>query len=87
MTLLCMADRTTHGGGLLVYVKSHLNCSCRADLKDQYIEYLWLEIRFKNSKPLLICYAYRPPSLKVEWITSFLDHIDKSYSDCKETIV
>ena len=39
------------GGGVIVYVKEHINCIVRPD----NIECLWMEIKFKNKK-----YLYSP---------------------------
>jgi len=36
---------------------------------------------------MLVCYSHRPPSSKVQWVDPFLNVLDKSYDECKETIV
>ena len=41
-------DRQTHGGGLIVYVKSNLSFSRRIDLETENLETIWFEV--KNSK-------------------------------------
>lgn len=80
-------DRNTFGGGLLIYVKDYLSCTHRVDLEHSNLEAIWLEVKFKHSKPLLVCYTYRPPSSKVEWLTHFSNSLDKSYSESKECII
>jgi hypothetical protein len=36
------------GGGVIVYIKEHINCIIRPDLQIDNIECLWIEIKFKN---------------------------------------
>ena len=46
-----------------------------------------MEFKFVNTKPILLCYSYRPPSSKVEWLDIFSDSLDKSFNENKETII
>ena len=48
------------GGGVIVYVKEHINCIVRPDLQMDNIECLWIEIKFKNKKYLYGTF-YIPP--------------------------
>ena len=34
-----------------------------------------------------LCYAYRPPSSKVEWLKIFSESLDKSVYENKETVI
>lgn len=47
---LWRADRTTHGGGLLVYIRSDLACDRKSKLECKHIESIFVEINFKNRK-------------------------------------
>ena len=40
------------GGGVIVYIKEHINCIIRPDLQIDNIECLWIEIKFKSKKYL-----------------------------------
>ena len=48
------------GGGLTIYFSDSLNYQRRKDLEISNLESIWCQGDFKNSKPLLICYVYRP---------------------------
>ena len=80
-------DRQSHGGGLIIYTKSNLPCSCRYDLEINHIEMLWLEVRHNKQKPFLICYCYRPPSATSEWTEKSEQSIDIATSEDKEIIL
>ena len=34
-----------------------------------------------------MCYSYRPPSSKVEWLNSVSESLDKSFNENKETVI
>ena len=36
---------------------------------------------------MLLCYSYRPPSSKVEWLNLFSESLDKSFNENKETVI
>ena len=57
--------------GLLIYIKDNINSYHRHDLELESLESLWLELKLSNSKPLLLCYTYRPLSSKVVWLDLF----------------
>jgi hypothetical protein len=40
------------GGGVVVFVKDHINCKHRPDLQIGDLECIWLEIKIKNKKYL-----------------------------------
>ena len=69
------------GGGLLVYVPTHLPVKRRADLEINRIEAIWLELKHPRSKPCLLGLIYRPPSTD----SSFYDDFDLMLTqvDCK----
>ena len=73
------------GGGILVYVSQLLNYKRRPDLEGE-IETVWLEVSLPNSKPILYCSAYRPPSATVAWIDLFTKQIERA-SCCGNEII
>jgi len=34
-----------------------------------------------------LCYSYRPPTSKVEWLNSVSESLDKSFNENKETVI
>ena len=49
------------GGGVGVYINEKLDFIRRNDLESDQIESIWIEIRIKNSKNMLLCILYKPP--------------------------
>ena len=70
-------DRKSHGGGLLLYVKSQNPCLQRTDLENDTLETIWLEMKLPKQKSFLVCYVYRPPSSSVTWNTEFEHSLEK----------
>ena len=56
------------GGGVILYFRNNLNCKHRPELELSKLETIWAEITLPNSKPFLICTAYRPPNATSSWI-------------------
>ena len=73
--------RTGAGGGLLIFVPSHLPVKRRSDLEIEGVETIWLELQFPRSKSRLFCFVYRPPSANAAF-TGLLEEM-LSHSDCK----
>lgn len=80
-------DRSSFGGGLLVFVRNEIPCIRRTDIEDSTLESIWLEVKIPNSKSFLLCNSYRPPSSKTQWLASFNDTIDSALADEKECII
>ena len=80
-------DKASLGGGLFIYIKHNLCCYCRTYLESENIESLWLEFKVCYSKPMLLCYSYRPPSSKVEWLNNVSESLDESFNENKETVI
>ena len=59
------------GGGLVLFARQSLNVKRRQDLEISNIETIWAEVSLPNSKPFLVCTAYRPPSASSEWTDLF----------------
>ena len=60
-------DRQSHGGGLVLYIKSNLACIHRDDLETEGVEMLRLAVKNNKQKSFLLCYCYRPPSASTDW--------------------
>ena len=73
-------DRAANkGGGLLVYIPSHLPINRRTDLEVQGMECICLELHFPRSKPCLFSFIYQPPPSNVSYfdlLDSLLNKID-----------
>ena len=70
--------------GLLAYV--HLSVSHKRIIKYDYlnIECIWIEIRLKGTKPILVGFVYRNPAERVEWYDRFdqmIEDISNEYTD------
>ena len=59
-------DRNRSGGGVAMYIRSHIPYTIRNDLFPDNLELICVEIKKLKSKPLLITTWYRPPNSSVE---------------------
>ncbi|MEW8547185.1 MAG: endonuclease/exonuclease/phosphatase family protein, partial [Candidatus Thiodiazotropha sp.] len=75
------------GGGIILYFRNSLNCKRRRELEISEIETLWTEIALPNSKPFLICSAYRPPSASSAWIDLFEEELSVAQTTGLEMIL
>ena len=66
---LWRADRSSHGGGILVYLRSDLACDRKRKLECQFIESVFVEINFNKDKKFLVSGLYRPPTMSDEQFT------------------
>jgi hypothetical protein len=57
------ADRNSHGGGLMAFMRSRLAGDRKIDLGFKYIESITIEVRTKTDR---LCFTgvYKPPSMK-----------------------
>ena len=67
-----------HGGGIIVYILKKWNVQRRNDIEDANIETIWLEVSFPKTKPLLLCYIYRPPNAHVSWFHYFNIELERA---------
>ncbi len=66
--------RTKEGGGIAVYIKSKLNCTCILSIsKPKCFELLAIKLLFLNGPDIIVVRCYRPPSASSEAITSLMD--------------
>ncbi|XP_072016559.1 uncharacterized protein [Amphiura filiformis] len=68
-------------GGVACYVRDSLTAIHREDLNDDAIEALWVEIKPKYRKPILVCTFYRPPSSYVEYFKRFDEKVQSINAD------
>ena len=81
-------DRTRHGGGVAIYIRSTIEYKIRDDLKDDGLEFLCIEITKPKIKPFLISTWYRPPNSPVELFDKFHVILEKIESlNIESTIV
>lgn len=71
-------DRTSNGGGLLVYIKDGISCVRRPDLELEMLECIWVEIKPMNSKSFLVAHIYRPPNSTIQWNDLFEESLEKA---------
>jgi hypothetical protein len=48
------------GGGVVVFVKDHINCKHRPDLQIENLECIWLEIKIKNKNTYMEHFIFLP---------------------------
>ena len=78
-------DKT--GGGVILYFRNNINCTHRPEFEISNIESIWSEITLPNSKPFLLCTAYRPPDSKSSWIDLFEEELSAAQSTGLEIIL
>ena len=71
--------REKTGGGLLLYFRNSINCKRRPEFEISNIETIWSEVTLPNSKPFLICTAYRPPNETSNWIDLLEDELAQQH--------
>lgn len=77
-------DRNAHGGGICIYVQSHLPVKIKVDLMQSDIEVLWLQVQLKHLKPILIGCGYRPPSAHYRYLDKMCELLDSACSTNNE---
>ena len=68
-------------GGVMLYFRNNINCKHRPEFELSKLETIWTGITLPNSKPFLICTAYRPPNATSSWI----DLLDEELSAAQTT--
>ena len=54
-------DRTRHGGCVIIYIKKIFGFQRLLDIECE-LGALWISVKMRDIKPLLICVLYRPPN-------------------------
>lgn len=80
-------DRNIFGGGVAIYIQSHIPAKVRSDLMSPGIEALWLEVHLAHCKQFLVGCVYRPPSSNVQYIEQLCSVLIKVTDMAKETFV
>ena len=73
--------------GLVTYFANSLNCRFLNNFDNYDIESIWMEIKMKGTRPLLIGFIYRNPSETTEWTDKFDSLMDEVISLNHETII
>ena len=68
------------GGGILIYISNQIQYKRRYDIEKDEIEAIWIEVLIPNSKSVLICSAYRPPSAPTRWVHHLVDELHMATS-------
>lgn len=79
------------GSGVCAYIRNDLSWQRRPDLEYSKIEAIWIEIFIPKSRPILICFMYRPPDtsryLNQDFDTLFSDVMYVSIAENKELVL
>ena len=73
--------------GLIVYIHESLHFKELSSLTTHGIESIWIELHFKQSKPLFVSFIYRNPSERNDWIDRFTLMMEESSSFSYETLL
>ena len=78
-------DRTLHGGGSIIYCSKNLQTKKNNRLSSKKFESVWVEVRFKKTKPIYVCSLYRPPSTKaMEHTESYTQYISTCFDNLQK---
>ena len=80
-------DRNRNGGGVGMYIISHIPYTIRKDLFPDNLELICVEIKKPKSKPFLITTWYRPPNSSVELFSEFENFLKLLEDENKEIII
>ena len=78
-------DRSRQGGGVCIYVKTHLKCNLVSDMGIS-IESLWLSL-YMDKEKFIVGSVYRPPSSDSLYNEHILDEIEKLKNLCDNVIL
>ena len=73
--------------GIIVYIHQSINHKQISKFDMYNIECLWVEIRLKGSKPLLVGYVYKNSAERIDWYERFNDMMDSVSNDYSEIII
>ena len=73
--------------GLLIHCSKSLVFDRLCYLEDYDIESVWIEVKIKYSKPILIGFVYRNPAEHADWYDRFSSLMDAVLLESKETII
>lgn len=70
-------DRNENGGGVAIYVQSHIPVRVRDDLTVMGVEVIWLQVQLPHLKPVLIGCCYRPPDATIMYLDQMCEMLDR----------
>ena len=79
-------DRNCFGGGILVYIASHLHAKRRSDLEYNNCEFIWFEVIFPRYK-ILICVVYRPPGAADHFWECFHNSVERAFESSSKILI
>ena len=79
-------DRTRHGGGVILYIKKQLGFHRLLDIECE-LEALWISVKLREIKQLLICVLYRPPNSSDDFFDILSTMLNKALDLDSEVLV
>ena len=76
--LLYRRNRNRREGGVVVYLKKHLDHIWRADLEASETEIMWLELLLRNNKHAFLAVCCQPPDIYNDKKLKFIDSLESS---------
>ena len=67
---------TPNGGGVVVYIQSHILVKLRDDLMLNNVEVIWLQVHLPHLKPILVGSCYRSPSDNSQYLDNMCEMLD-----------
>lgn len=80
-------DRDMHGGGVAIYIQSHIPVKLRLDLMSCDVEMLWLQVHLPHLKPVLVGCCYRPPSSSSQYLDKLCDMVERACDENREIYI
>ena len=80
-------DRDLYGGGVAMYIQSHIPVKLRNDLMSCDVEMLWLQVHLPHLKPILLGCCYRPPSSSSQYLDNLCEMFDRACDEKREIYV
>ena len=77
-------DRNRFGGGIAIYIQSHIPVEPMDDLTTEGIEALWVMVHISHTKPFLIGCCYRPPDADIKYLSDMCSMVDKATDGNRE---
>ena len=69
-------DRNAYGGGVVVYIQSHIPVMLREAHMSSVIEVLWFQVHLAHLKPFLLGCCYRPTSANSQYLNNMCEMLD-----------
>ena len=84
---ICLDSRFAKETGLLLYCISSINYKRLPHLENNNVESIWIKIKLKHHKPIIIGFIYRNPAETVDWSDHFNIMMDAATLESKEIIL